>query len=80
MKVKLAQHATSRIRNMPSSGTLAHESSNAMDAYSFSSESADVSDDNYEPEVLTSEQSRFNLPSLVPSHHIIEASECHSRD
>ena len=60
-----ARNVKKYFRNMPSSGTLAHESSNAMDAYSFSSESADVSDDNYEPEPLTSKQNRFKLPSLA---------------
>ena len=60
-----ARNVNKYFRNIPSSGTLSHKSSIATDAYSSSSESADVSDDNYEPEPLTSEQNRFELPSLA---------------
>ena len=60
-----ARNVKKYFRNMPSSGTLAHESSNATNAYSSSSESADVSYDNYEPEPLTLKQNRFKLPSLA---------------
>ena len=60
-----ARKVNKQFRNLPSSGTLAHETSNATEAYSSSSESAEVSDDNYEPEPLTSKQNRFKLPSLA---------------
>ena len=59
-----ARNVKKYFRNMPSSGTLAHESSNATDAYSFSYKSANVSDDNYESEPLTTKQNRFKLLSL----------------